>query len=174
MNYTCEQVAEHWKRERPRMFDRLRTIGRLDSALRAAVALTRMAVDAAVIGGTPLREAQYRYHCHWAFLPSENYLPELGCDPALWQETLMCPEVDRGWCAGHGVKAYRAALKAERDRLVEKIKRRLADRGNAGVRHAAFVIEFVADGAGGLIVRPAVSASNNSQAVPVGDVADSQ
>ena len=133
-----KEIERHWRELRPKMVAGLKKDGVLETAIEATRRLTETAVADAIAAGMTPDQASDRFRNLWAFLPDERAVPDLRTNPARWSGADSEYWAHTGWCTGAGVAAWRARLKAERDRVVERLKRRLADRGNAGVPHERF------------------------------------
>lgn len=78
------QIERHWREHRPKMVAELERNGVLQSALETAEDLTLTAEAEAVQAGMTPDQAREMFRSQWAFLPSEEDVPELGTDPAQW------------------------------------------------------------------------------------------
>lgn len=130
------QIERHWREHRPKMVAELQGMGRLEAALEAAEYLTLTAEADAVNAGLSPDQAREQFRQLWAFLSSEDDVPDLGTEPALWSTADPNPWTHGGWCSGEQPRAWRAELKAERDDAIARIKQRLARGRNGGIPHA--------------------------------------
>ena len=76
------QIKAHWKKYRPKMAKALEATGHLDEAVQTAADLTSEALADQVEKGLPYNQAWELVREDWAFLPTEEDMPELGFDPA--------------------------------------------------------------------------------------------
>jgi hypothetical protein len=143
------QIERYWREVRPRMVADLERRGVLQKAIEAAQDLTVNSETDAIAAGATADQAREQFGHLWAFLPGEDKVPDLGCDPAAWNAKEPTHSNQVGWCTGEGVekwraqnKAERAHNKAERDALVARLKRRLSDAGNHGISHERFVAQW--------------------------------
>ena len=72
-----EDVREHWKEHRPRMYRALKKSGGLEKSLDLAVDLTSEAFAEAVQAGADPNQAWEALREEWAYLPAENQVREL-------------------------------------------------------------------------------------------------
>ncbi len=88
LTFLDQKIRAHWLKHRPKMCAALEAQGKLEGAIEAATALTREAVLQLVASGrgkVTLYEAWDMMRQEWAILPSEEDVPVLGSDPAMWQ-----------------------------------------------------------------------------------------
>jgi hypothetical protein len=76
------QIKAHWQKYRPKMSKALAAKGQLDEAVQAAADRTSDALADLVAKGLAYNQAWELVREEWAFLPSEDDVPELGFDPA--------------------------------------------------------------------------------------------
>ena len=77
-------IRRHWQEQRPKMARALQAEGNLDQAVHAAEQLTLEAEAQAIQSGLSPDQARELTRQEWAFLPSEEDVPELGSDPRTW------------------------------------------------------------------------------------------
>lgn len=82
LNSLGYQIKAHWERYLPRMVRELKEKGELEEALYSAQEMTGDAIATAIEQGMAPDQARELYREEWAFLPSEEDMPELGWDPA--------------------------------------------------------------------------------------------
>ena len=76
------QIEDHWKQHRPKMYADLERVGELRQSVHAAQELTGEALyDLTVVKKVPHDQAWELVKEEWAFLPTEEDVPELGFDP---------------------------------------------------------------------------------------------
>jgi hypothetical protein len=73
-------IEAHWREHCPRMVAELERQGRLDQAIENAADRTADAESAAIRNGTPAHEAMEMFREQWAFLPSEDHVPNLPAE----------------------------------------------------------------------------------------------
>ncbi len=76
------QVKAHWLAHRPNMSAALERAGLLNESVQTAADLTSDAMAQAIEQGQSYDQAWETLREEWAFLPSEEDVPELGFDPA--------------------------------------------------------------------------------------------
>jgi hypothetical protein len=92
-----EDIAAHWEEHRPKMTKRLKAAGQFEQAVKTAAALTTEAVITYYPPkggnmGMAFWEAWELFRNEWAFLPTEEDVPELGTDPAAWEMPVIPDE----------------------------------------------------------------------------------
>ena len=75
------QIKAHWKKYRPKLARALEEKGQLNEAVQAAADQTSEALAEAVASGQDWHQAWEALKEQWAFLPSEEDVPELGSRP---------------------------------------------------------------------------------------------
>lgn len=86
LNSLGVQIEKHWRAHRPRMVQALEASGQLATALETAQDLTLTAEAEAIQQGMAPDQARERFRQEWAFLPSEEDVPDLPHgDPAQWR-----------------------------------------------------------------------------------------
>jgi hypothetical protein len=73
-----QQIKEHWRKYRPRMFGELDQAAALDEAVHLAEALTVAAYDQAIDAGLVPDQARELVREEWAFLPDEDDVRQLA------------------------------------------------------------------------------------------------
>jgi hypothetical protein len=73
-------IEAHWREHRPKMVAELEKRGQLRKAITNAADRTANAESAAFRDGTPAPEAMEMFREQWAFLPSEEDVPDLPAD----------------------------------------------------------------------------------------------
>lgn len=90
------QIERHWREHRPKMVAELEKTNQLEAAIEAAQDLTLDAEAAAVRAGMQPHEARERFREEWAFLPSEEDVPDLpNGHPAQWLGPAWSDTADR-------------------------------------------------------------------------------
>ena len=75
-------IDAHWRQHRPNVVKRLDQQGRLEQAVERAARLTSDAETQAIRNAMPAPAAQELYRQRWAFLPSEEDVPDLMDGPS--------------------------------------------------------------------------------------------
>jgi hypothetical protein len=78
-------IESHWREHRPRLVKALEQKGLLHKAIEYAARRTSEAESSLIQQGVPAMEAQERMREEWAFLPSEQDVPDLpNGSPESW------------------------------------------------------------------------------------------
>ena len=109
------QVERHWREHRPKMVAELEADGVFRAVVEVAEQLTLIAEAEAIQSGTSPDEARELFRTHWAFLPSEEDVPDLGSDPSSWRLADAQTPTLSGWCSEDWLRALRAFNKEKRD-----------------------------------------------------------
>lgn len=72
------RIADHWLKYRPKMSAALKKEGQFEASVNQAADLTSDALADLIHKGVPYDQAWPSVREDWAFLPSEEDLPELG------------------------------------------------------------------------------------------------
>jgi hypothetical protein len=72
------QIADHWVKYRPTMSTALKEAGQFETSVNQAADMTSDALADLILKGVPYDQAWASVREEWAFLPSEEDLPQLG------------------------------------------------------------------------------------------------